>query len=481
MCLCLIDPAMGARGSGSRFDASVQFVRSSLYNGLRSDYVERLDQLMDNRLAVSSMRTVTRAADLWHEAADAMGWPYVIETDDEERGAKLATFGIYLMDRFTDLTFDTINGYLWGMRRWQTLQHQADPALGVMNYGEFLQSLKVVTWVPHEPRRELPIEKIKLMLEAIDPHSFWEVNFGLFAVLLLFTFSRSESGCPKHHTGEESFDQRKHWSVRDIVVRMTTFGHALAVLFKATKTDQRIERPTARGGEPGAGGRYGNDWVYVGDVPGVFSVFTWYRRYMSFFPQRRPSTDPFFLAKDMRRAYTYTAAMADLRALLARVSEDVNYGLHSFRVAGYNASLRSNGEALTVAHGGWESAAHHRYHRFGMRAVLGIAANMVDGENVYANHVAPRVPQRAEVVRGDEHDSAPNNAAPTSPASTNPYEDSDDPEDAAGVPPTTRVTRGMGDAAETPPVARPVVIGTVVSPVRTRARGGAAGPSTSTA
>ena len=70
--------------------------------------------------------------------------------------------------------------------------------------------------------------------------------------------------------------------------------------------------------------------------------------------------------------------MADFRRVLASVSEDTNYALHSIRVLGYNSSHRTNGEDLTVAHGGWQSTAHMRYRRFTMTEVGGIAAAMVN-------------------------------------------------------------------------------------------------------
>ena len=491
LCFGMADVTEGVGGRGiSRIDASVQYARATLYSGMRSDYVSRLDQLLDNRLAASSMRTVHRAVELWKEVAAECGWEYVIETDDPERGAKCSTFGIYLMDHYVDLTYDSISNYMWGMRWWMKMNRQQDPVLGVMNWGEFMQALKVVTWVPHEPRRELPFAVIQLMLEAVDLNCFWEVQFALFALILLFTFSRSECPCPKHHTGESSFDERQHWQVRDVVIRMTSRGYALAARFKATKTDPRIERETARGSGDNSGGgagQGGNDWAYVGDVPGVFSVFTWYRRFMSFFPGPRDATAPFFMAKDRQRAYTYTAAMADLKVLLARVSADVEYGLHSFRVAGYNLSLKGNGEALTVAHGGWESAAHHRYARFQFVNVLGIAANMVGGENVYAAAAEPRDVQRGALARGD----AAANPNPPAPPVHNPHLDGSDSEDGLGVPETTRVTRGQAPGppqvmatavgAVVPPPAFPIAVGAVVPPPASRRRGHRGRGSTSSA
>lgn len=458
------------RGAGlSRLDASVQYARTSIYNGMRSDYCERLDRLLDNRLAPSSMRTVERAVELWKEVAANMGYDYIIETDDECRGAKCATFIMYMMDHYTELTYDSISNYFWGMRWWMKLQRQADPVLGVMNWGEFMSSVKILTWVPSEPRRQVPLNKLRLLLEAVDTNVFWEVQCAFFLVLVMFLYSRSEYGCPKHHTGEESLDPNRHWLVRDIIIRMTNYGYALMARCKGNKTDRRIERPTARGdgSNPGGAQLGGNDWATVGDVPGIFSVFTWYRRLMTFYTGPRPPTDPFFMAKDRKRAYTYTAAMSDFHALLARVSDDIAYGLHGLRVLGYNLSLSTNGEAITVAHGGWESSAHHRYHRFHMLSVLAIAANMVGGENIYKEAPAPRGVVRSLLERGN----APTDTNPPPRVEPNPWERDSDSEDEPGVPVTDRLTRGhaaVAPAATAAVPARPLVVGTVVSPPRTR-------------
>ena len=84
----------------------------------------------------------------------------------------------------------------------------------------------------------------------------------------------------------------------------------------------------------------GSDWSYIGDAPdSPLSIFLWYRRLMHFYPRGRAATDPFFMCKDRRRPYTYTAFVADLKALLKRVSpDDTDYGPHGIRVEGYNRS-----------------------------------------------------------------------------------------------------------------------------------------------
>ena len=104
--------------------------------------------------------------------------------------------------------------------------------------------------------------------------------------------------------------------------------------------------------------------------------------------------------------YTYSAGLSDLRHWLGVVGcEDPSlYGLHGFRVAGYNLSKAGNGEDLTVAHGLWMSSAHTRYERFPMSQYLAIPANMVRVEVPEAQPAAPALrdvsAQRTTVVRG---------------------------------------------------------------------------------
>jgi hypothetical protein len=226
--------------------------------------------------------------------------------------------------------------------------------------------------------------------------------------VLLFTFSRSECPCPKAFTGPESFDAGKHWQVCDIQFVILAMQRGFKIRFKSVKQDPRVERPQARGTGDGDAG----DWSYVGDIPdSIFSLSRWYSALMQHFGGARSAQDPFFMAKDGVRAYTYRAAMADLEAMLARVGCTVRYGLHSFRVLGYNLSKRANGEGITVAHGLWLSSAHTRYERFGMSEVMAMAANMVRDVDPSAQPArlgeralpAARVPvQRASAQRADE-------------------------------------------------------------------------------
>ena len=385
----------------SRHEASITYVRTDLFTGLASELADRVDVIMDNRLAASSMRTVQTALKYWEELRREEGWSPLIYTDELERGAKLVSFVLRMLDD-TELVFSSIQSYVWGLRWHMKLQRQADPVMGVLGWPDFMSAVKVLSWVPHEPRRALPLALILKMAATIDTTVFWEVQFMFFLLILLFTFSRSECPCPKHFTGEESWDDDKHWMVRDIVMRKVEGLWAIAVRFKSVKQDPRIERPTARGDgtERGASQMGGSDWSYIGDVPGSeLSIFKWHKLYTSFFDGVREPTAPFFLDKDMRRPYTYTTANKDLKTVLARVTDDLDFGFHGARVEGYNLSKQGNGVDLTVAHGLWMSNAHSRYERWRMFQVLGISAGMLGAQSTYKPQEVREV-QRGIVRRG---------------------------------------------------------------------------------
>ena len=361
-----------AGGQSVRFAMTVPHQRTALTQGLQGDLLSWLESVLDNRLSSSSNRTVRTGLAKWRAVADANGWPHVITTDDPNRGGKMTALMHHLVED-TELVWGSIQNYLWGVRTWMKLQHQADPVYGVEHWDMLQQSCEVLTAVPSEPRKEIPLGVVRAILEALDPSVEWEAQFGFFMLTLLFTFSRSECPCPKAFTGEQSFDPEQHWQVGDFSFEIQEMVKCIAVRFKKVKQDPRVQRPQARG----ADGRSG-DWTYVGDIPdSIFSIVTWYQRLLRCWGRQRAKDEPMFLARDRVRAYTYPAAMSDLETMLARVGCAERYGLHTLRVSGYNWSKRGNGVDLTVAHGLWMSSAHSRYERFPMSDVVQIPANMV--------------------------------------------------------------------------------------------------------
>ena len=116
------------------------------------------------------------------------------------------------------LTFKSIESYVWGARVWQTLQHQADPVYGLMQWDSFMDSVKVITWSPTEPRRQTPLQVVEAILDAADWDDFEDVQFVNLMLDLVYTFSRAECPLAKSHSGRGAFarDVRK-WRSRAAV------------------------------------------------------------------------------------------------------------------------------------------------------------------------------------------------------------------------------------------------------------------------
>ena len=383
---------------------SVSYPRTTIWYGMPPGLVERVDNLMDNRLRPSSWRTVKTAKTHWLEVIDLYSWDPVISTDDPVRGAKMVAFVMYLADH-TEITYSSITDYVWGLKKWQLLQHQADPVQGVMFWGDFMASVKVLTFVPHEPRKELPRELIERMLRGIDWDVFEEAQFGFLLLALYFTFARAETPCPRNFTGEESWDPAKHWQVKDILPRAYGTFWAMGIRFKGFKQDHLQERPAAAGE---------GDWSYVGNVKdSIFSIYDAYEKLMKFYPNGRDKDAPFFMARDRKRPYVYSALRSDLHTHLSRL-EDVDpdlYAPHGIRVAGYNDSRRGNGIDATATHGRWSSEAHEAYFRFKPIEVVNISANMIGVPSSYGGS-----PQERQVERGLLPRGAPSGAAASSSA-----------------------------------------------------------------
>jgi len=252
--LCVQGEAMPAGGQASRggdsLEYTVQYARSLLFEGLPNELTERLHEVMDMRISPSSTRTVEAGMRVWKGVAQKYGWPTVIPTDDRRRAAKLATLVLEMLDG-TSLAYSSIALYVWGVRQHMVLHRQADPIYGVPSWREFMSSVQVLAHTQVEPRRELPMEVIQKILEDTDDTSFVDENFAFCLVILVFTFSRSETPCPKTFNG---FDRAQHWQVKDICWRCVDAVYCLAVRFKAIKQNPWITRRSASDG---------GDWSYV--------------------------------------------------------------------------------------------------------------------------------------------------------------------------------------------------------------------------
>lgn len=395
VCLLAVGPVSAVRGGaharGGGVAATVSYARTSVYTGLPEALAAQVDGLLDNRLAPSSMRSISAALSHWDVVRGRHGWPRVIRTDLPARGGRLMAFLLYLIYE-TELVADSISNYVWAFRSWNKLQRQLDPVFGIAEWDDIMMSMAVVAWKASEPRRQVPLELVFESLRHVDCGVFWEVQAAVLMLVLLYTFARSESPCPASYVGEGSLDPNKHLLVRDVDVVAAPRLHA-RVRLKAIKQDPRLERASARAGE---------DWVDVGAVEAQpeACLLVWLRRLFALHAQRRAGDQPFFVARDRLRAYRYADALADVRALWARVcgvAVAAGFGLHGLRVAGYNGTRRRNRE-LAVAQGGWDpvAGANDRYDRFTRDEVLDIPAGIVASTGDVAQpDVAPDVQEQA--------------------------------------------------------------------------------------
>ena len=401
---------MPTRGKGVEGDAqvlSISYSPTSIYWGLPPDLEARLDEVMDNRLAVSSRDKVMSGVKRWTVHCGEHGWNPILDDEDRQRGGKLCSWVLSLCDD-TSLAFSSICVYLWGVRTWHVMQHMQDPIFGCRFWREFIRGIAVLTAVVGEPRKQVPLETVQDILKSLDQSNFRDVNFGLMLVTLLYTFSRTECPCPKTWTGNSCFDAAQHWTEGDfkLLRSPTGRGYVLWVRFKAIKQDARIERPSAHTAvawlpfDPEHDG-LGRDWVPIGDVDDpLFSISRWYIAHRRLVGRARDKDEPMFLAMDKSRAYTYSCLMADFKFYVARVDGDVSLGPHGIRVLGYNLSRRSVGADLTQAHGGWMSSGHSRYERFAQEAVLGIPAAMLGLVSSFEASGEPRSVHRGRTSRG---------------------------------------------------------------------------------
>ena len=274
----------------------------------------------------------------------------------------------YMVDE-TELAGSSILNYVWGLRTYMKHNRQLDPAFGVSEWDDWCHAVSVVAWVQGEPRRMVPLSLIRDSLRKVDLDNFQEVQAANLMLMLLFSFARSETPCPKTVDG---FDSDQHLQVKDVLPQGGP-RFKLMLRLKRIKQDQRIERPEAREG----------DWIWLGDTPSdtLFSVKAWTHRLFALHGAARDADSPFFVAPANRsHPLTYDSGMRHVRALWAKASsaeESKRYGLHGLRVTGYTLAKRGAGDTLAVAHGGWKSDAHERYERFSASQVLALPAAML--------------------------------------------------------------------------------------------------------
>ena len=382
-CFCVGD---GAAVRLTQQQASLSYARTSIFTGMPDGLRTTVESIMDSRLSESSWRTVRAGHKRWLVTCAARGFTRVIETDDPERGQKLAAF---VVDMLTDTSYvwSTISQYVWGVRVWQQSQGHADPIMGVLGWDTFMQGVRVLSWVPHEPRKRVPYEVISRILDYIlsQEPEFMLLQMGLLILVLLFTFSRTECPCPKTVNGRQNYDKEKHFRVEDFEVAPVkdTTTRALWVRFRAIKQDPRVERPEARADR---GDGVVGDWSCLGEVDvDKWNPIWWYRAVVRRWSGRRAREAPMFLDEAMQNPLTYGKALRwfyGLQRVVGVADEDLA-GLHGLRVEGYNRTKAALGQPLAQAHGLWASAAVNRYERFMMTQVVrvtGAIAGVDDGD-----------------------------------------------------------------------------------------------------
>jgi len=374
--LLALSPASCARGGshsrgGASQGASIVYSRASVYTALPEQLAAQVDELLDQRLSSSSLRSMHAALAHWDVVRARHGWERVLRSDHAERGARLVTLLLYLIYE-TDLVADSISNYIWALRAWNKLQRQLDPVYGVAEWEDLMAATAVVAWVASEPRKRVPVALVAAALATVDHSIFWEVQAAVLMLMLLYTYARSETPCPSSYSGAGAFDPQRHLRVSDVCVLAHPKPHARFRL-KIIKQDQRMERAAAQAPE--------GDWVHVGAVAdNNMNLLWWLRLLFALHGGARSPDAPFYVARDRMRAYRYADALADMRVLWARVcgrEEAHTLGLHGLRVEGYNCTARVN-RPLAVAQGGWEPTAqvNDRYDRFTPLEVLDIPSTI---------------------------------------------------------------------------------------------------------
>jgi len=327
-------------------------------------------EAMGSRYSESSKSSISAALTHWDVVRDTWSWDRVIQTGDERRGAKLATFVLHLMARQPHYPSSTITNYVWALSAYMESELQADPRVNVIGWSFFIASVSVICFVPSEPRKRVPFATIRSALQGVDASDFAMVQMAVVVLLLLFTFQRSEYPFPKTYGG---FDSTKHCRVRD----MEPWQGGTRWAIGSTKADPRAERLT---GDAGAG----REWIVIGEVDDdLFDLRSWLARFYSFFPPGpRDPDSAFFRAHDLVRVLTYSVALGDFRRFLTGhmpeglTPEDA--GFHGVRVEGWNTCSHAVTELAAVIQGGWSSlASASRYERLGIDVARSIPRKML--------------------------------------------------------------------------------------------------------
>jgi hypothetical protein len=327
------------------------------------EHAEEVTKLFECRYSVSSKSSIASALTHWDTVRDKYMWGRLIHTGDPARGAKLATFVLFLMALPALHPGSTIANYVWALCAHMQLNLQADPRVNVIGWIFFSTAVQVLCYVPGEPRKRVPTARIRDALAAVDVTDFSQVQTALLVLFLYFTFQRSELPCPKTYDG---MDPLKHLYVR----HMEPYQGGSRWAVGTTKADPRAERLSADAGP-------GREWIVVGVVDDeLFDMRIWLSLFYGLLPPgpRGPDT-PFFVARDQVRPLLYHTALADFRKFLG----DETFGLHGVRSEAFVTCSGAVSEEAAVIQGGWSSRqSASRYDRLTLAVGLSIASKMVN-------------------------------------------------------------------------------------------------------
>jgi hypothetical protein len=100
-------------------------------------------EAMGSRYSESSKASISAALTHWDAVREQWSWDRVILTGDERRGAKLATFVLYLMACVPHYPNSTITNYVWALSAYMESELQADPRVNVIGWSFFIASVNL--------------------------------------------------------------------------------------------------------------------------------------------------------------------------------------------------------------------------------------------------------------------------------------------------------------------------------------------------
>ena len=316
----------------------------------------------------------------------------IIRTNDPNRGGRCASL---LVDLVMTLAYSTSTTYLWYVRDWMMQPAQGgqmDPLEGVYNWDSWIVGVEVETWVPSEPRQQVPFSVLIATVNIADPENMNDVVTVVVLLVLWFTCSRSEFPLTKT---KMKFDIRKHCRIRDV-----KFGpQGSSWMMGTIKQDRKGARP---GMSLQPGDSVARKECLVGRVDGIMDLHRWVGLYIEL--RKKAGTwkyqeacgldggdgngirsewdefvdSPFFVNAD-GFCFTYEVALDHWRSMMVRAGVETPdiYAFHGLRVDAYNAGRETEDPSLIVETGDWGKLGHARYGRKQESKVLEFANEMV--------------------------------------------------------------------------------------------------------